>query len=256
MNRYLLATALAVEARKALAARVLLGTTIMLVAGVGGLGALTILAAASGDPELVAKLGPAAAQGGWPGLLDTVDQVTAAAGLLAFGVVLSWSYGREFAEGTITGLFALPVSRPTIAVAKLLVYLLWTVVVAAMLVAVVVVAGIALGLGAPDSDAWVGLGRLASLVCMTAFLAMPAAWVATLGRGLLPGIATTVAVMAVTQIVVVAGADAGWFPFAAAALWALQPGSVHAAQLAFVAVVPGVAGVLTLLAWARLQLDR
>ena len=70
------------------------------------------MAAAGGNPAMAAKLGPAAAQGGWTGLLATVSQITAAGGLLAFGVVLSWLVGVEFADGTITALFALPVSRP------------------------------------------------------------------------------------------------------------------------------------------------
>ncbi len=256
MTGQALATAIAVEARKTRSARVVLSTTVLLVAGVAALAATTSAAARSGDAQLLAKLGPVAAQGGWLGLLNTAQQITAAAGLLAFGVVLSWSFGREFADGTITGLFALPIPRPTIALAKLVVYLVWTMMVAVGLAMVVVVVGTASGLGLPDGAAWSHLGRLVALAAMTAMLAVPAAWAATLGRGLLPGIATTVAIMAVSQIIVVAGGAGGWFPFAAPALWAITPGTVSAAQLALAATAPVGFGLLTHLTWGRLQLDR
>lgn len=68
-------------------------------------------------------------------------------GLLGFGVALSWTIGREFSDGTITGLFALPVSRPVIALAKLLVHLLWITAVAVALTALTGTVGLALRLG-------------------------------------------------------------------------------------------------------------
>lgn len=250
-----LVTAIVVEGRKASASRVLTSTAVLLVVGVAALAAATSAAAQGGNPMLAAKLGPLALVPGWPGLLSVAVQVTAAAGLLAFGVGLSWIYGREFADGTVAGLFGLPVTRSTLALAKLVVYLLWTVATAAVLTAVVAVTAAVVTRELPDSTAWAGLARLFGLTVMTAGLPVPAAWAATLGRGLLPAIATTVAMLAVTQIVVVAGTGA-WFPLAAPALWAVLPGSVSAPQLLLAAVVPVAFTALTLHAWHRLQLDR
>ena len=254
MTRPDLVAALHVEAQKVTAARVVMSATILLIVGTTALGAVTTAAARSGNAQVLAKLGPIAGQGGWAGLLNSVNQVTAAAGLLTFGVVLSWIFGREFAEGTITGLFGLPVSRPTIALAKLAVYLLWTMTVALALPLAAGAIGMAFGLGPPTSVAWEGLTRLFGLTLMTGALATPVAWVATLGRGLLPGIATTVGLIATAQIMVVAGTG-GWFPFAAPALWAIMPGTVTGPQLALVAIVPAVSVLLALGSWQRLQLD-
>lgn len=251
-----LAIAVAVEARKAVASRVLVSTALLLSLGVAVLAAATTAAAHAGNEQLAAKLGPLALAGGWPGLLAVAAQVTAAAGLLAFGVGLSWLYAREFTDGTITGLFALPVTRPTIALAKLIVYLVWTVVVAVLLTAVVAVTGVAITGDLPAATDWVGLGRLLALAVMTAALPVPAAWTGTIGRGLLPAIATTVALLAVAQVVVVAGGAGGWFPLAAPALWAVLPGTVSPVQLLLTATVPVGFGLLTLHAWRRLQLDR
>jgi ABC-2 type transport system permease protein len=249
------AAAVAVETRKTTAARVVLSTTVLLIAGVAMLSAASTLAAESGNAQIVAKLGPLAAAGGWAALLGTASQISGAAGLLAFGVVLSWIYGREFADGTITGLFGLPVSRPTLALAKLVVYLLWSLIVSAVLVLVVTGVGLATGMGWPDGEAAAALGRLAALVPLTGLLAVPAAWASTIGRGLLPGIATTVVSIAISQVMVVAGTG-GWFPFAAPTLWAIMPGMVGPTQLALVVVVPVVFGGLALASWGRLQLDR
>jgi ABC-2 type transport system permease protein len=255
MTTATLRAAFGVEARKAASARVVILTTTLLIAGVAVLGGAITVAAARGDEQLQAKLGPLAAQGGWPSLLGTASQITAAGGLLAFGVVLSWLHGREFADGTVTGLFALPVSRPTIALAKLIVYLLWSVAVATLLVLVIAGLGVATAAGPFDAAASAALLRLWALTVLTALLAVPAAWAATVGRGLLPGIATTIVVLAVAQVMVVAGTG-GWFPVAAPALWAILPGSVSGAQLALVPIVPLAFGLLTLSAWHRLQLDR
>ncbi|MEU8007898.1 ABC transporter permease [Catellatospora sp. NPDC049111] len=256
MNARMLTTAITVEGRKATASRTLTSTAILLVAGVAALAAATTAAAGSGNEQLAAKLGPLATAGGWPAMLNVATQVTAAAGLLAFGVALSWMFGREFTDGTITGLFAIPVSRPSLALAKLLVFLLWATATAAALTLAVALAAIAVTRQLPEAADWASLSRLLALAIMTALLAVPAAWAATLGRGLLPAIATTVTLMAVTQIVVVAGADAGWFPPAAPALWALLPNTVTPAQLALAAAFPITFGLLTLHAWRRLQLDR
>ena len=62
------------------------------------------------DPQLLAKLGPVA-DGDWHGFLLGAAQITGAGGLGGFAVVLAWMFGREFGDGTIAGLFALPVRR-------------------------------------------------------------------------------------------------------------------------------------------------
>jgi ABC-2 type transport system permease protein len=255
MNARMLATAIAVEARKAIASRVLISSAILLIVGVSAIAAAATAAAHSGNEQLAAKFGPLAAEGGWPGVLAVAVQVTAAAGLLAFGVGLSWMYGREFAEGTITGLFGLPVARPTLALAKLIVYLMWTVSTAVALTVVVAVTATAVTRRLPDAAEQATLARLLGLAVMTAALPIPAAWAATLGRGLLPAIATTIGLIAVTQIVVMTG-EAGWFPLAAPALWAVLPGTVSSAQLLLATTVPAAFTLLTLHSWQRLQLNR
>lgn len=249
-----LATAIAVESRKARASRVVRTTTVLLVAGIAALAGALTLAAGTGNEQVLARLGPMADRTGWDLLLGVVAQVSAAAALLGFGVALSWLVGREFTDRTVGGLFALPVSRPAIALAKLIVYLAWSVVVATVLVGLLAIVGLVLGLGPVDSALLAALARQHVLVVLSAVLATPAAWAATLGRGLLPGIATTIGIIVTAQVMVVAGTGA-WYPPAAPALWALDPPAVTPVQLGLVTLIPAVFVPATLIAWHRLQLD-
>lgn len=255
MSRAAMVAALVVETRKVLAAPTVLATTVLLVLGIGVLTTSLLLAAEAGNERVLAQFGDLAAEDGWARLTGAAAQITAAGALLAFGVVLSWMFGREFAEGTISALFALPVSRSTIALAKLVTYLAWAVAVGLFLVLALTALGLALRLGPMSGGVLESLLRQFTLTVLSALLAFPAAWVSTVGRGLLPGIAITIVLIMAAQVMAVAGVGA-WFPVAAPALWALVPESVSVPQLALVAVVPIVSGLLTMWSWSRLQLDR
>jgi ABC-2 type transport system permease protein len=249
------AAALAVESRKAVTARVPVVTALLLVLGVAAICLSTRAAATSGDPDIVAKLGPVVAAGGWDGFLSAALQVTAAGGAGACGILLSWSVGREFADGTITGLFALPVSRATIAAAKFVVYLVWSIIVAVAVTIVLLTAGIAAGLGLPPSAVLGTALRIPVLLVLTACMVIPVAWIATLSRGLLGGIAAAIVLVASAQVLVFTGAGQ-WYPPAAPALWALDPTPSAALSIAVGMSVPVVFALLTLDSWRRLQLDR
>jgi ABC-2 type transport system permease protein len=250
-----LAIALATEARKAAAARVFRSISVMLVAGTAALTIGMVLGLRSGNEEIIARLAPYGSHEGWPLLLSIVDQIAAAGGLVAFAVALSWIVGREFADGTISGLFGLPVGRGAIASAKLAVFVVWGSATGAALVLAIYIVGLALGYGLPDADALASLGRIVVLVSLSTLIAVPVAWIATLGRGLLAGIAAGVGIVVIAQFSVVTGAGA-WMPLAAPALWAMSPESVAPAQLALVLVVPLLFWPATVLTWRRLQLDR
>jgi ABC-2 type transport system permease protein len=247
--------AVAVEFRKARSSRVLGSTGVLLAVGVTVLAAAMVAAARSGDAEIVAKIGPQAATGDWSAMLAVATQITAAASVLAFGVGISWLYGREFADGTIPGLFGLPVGRGAIATAKLLVYLAWAVAVTVVAVLLLVAGGLVVGLGAPDAAAISGLARLFALGVLTALIAVPAGWAASLGRGLLPGIAVAVGILVIAQVSVIA--DLGsWVPFVAPALWAMHADIHSATALIVVPIVPLIFGAATIVAWRRMELDK
>lgn len=252
----MIGVALATEATRFVRARVTVVTAMLLILGIAALCGSLLLAVDTTDPQLRAKLGPLLDPGGWNGYLIVAAQVSTVAGVLGFGVVLSWIYGREFADGTITGLFALPVGRGTIAAAKFIVYLMWAVIVSVALAAALVLLGLALGLGPLPTEAWPALGRQVAGAMLTALVAAPAAWAATIGRGPLVGIGTICGIVVVAQIAAISEVG-GWFPFSAPGLWAVSSGTaVSAGQLALIGPVVALFLGLTIESWRRLELDR
>jgi ABC-2 type transport system permease protein len=218
-------------------------------------GSMLLAAATATDPQLLAKLGPVAT-GDWQGFLLGAAQITGAGGLGGFAVVLAWMFGREFGDGTITGLFALPVGRPTIALAKLIVYAVWAAAMSLLLALVLIFVGTLAGLGPIDSEIWAMLARQSALGVMSAAITLPVAWAATLSRSVLGGVSVAIGLVVVAQVSVLAGLG-GWMPLAAPALWAVSLGAaVTPIQLAMVIPFGAIFVVLTALSWRRMQLDR
>lgn len=252
--------ALRVEAHKLMRSAVGVLGTVALVGGVLALvGGLTV-AVRAGNAEVIAQLGPGPHLE-WAGMLAMAMQITAAGALVGFGVVLTWMVGREFTDGTITALFALPVSLGRIALAKLAGYGLWVVAVNLMLTVGLLVLGLLLGYGGPDGQVWTGLARQLALGLLTGTIVVPVAWVTTLARSVLAGVGATIGLVVLAQIGALAGAG-GWFPLAAPALWALSdarmyPGTeVTWAHLVLVVVTGLASAGLVWRTWSRLQMDR
>ena len=197
--------------------------SLAIVVGISVLSGTMLVAASTDDPQLLAKLGPVA-DGDWNGFLLGAAQITGAGGLGGFAVVLAWMFGREFGDGTITGLFALPVRRSTIAMAKLLVYGVWAAAMSILLAVVLLAVGTVAGLGPIDSQTWDTVSRQIALGIMSAAITVPVAWAATLSRSVLGGVSVAIGLVVVAQVSVLVGIG-GWMPLAAPALWALSAGS-------------------------------
>ncbi|MDO4258586.1 MAG: ABC transporter permease [Actinomycetaceae bacterium] len=209
----------------------------------------------AGNPELIAKAGPAASHD-WDGLIAGATQISAVSSILGFGIVLAWLFSREFTDGTITGLFALPIRRGDIALAKLAVFVLWVLATTSLVVFGVLLLGLCFGYGMPGSEASAALGRLWLLMLFSAGITTPISWIATLTRSLLAAVSSTIAVVIIAQIGALSGAG-DWVPLSAPALWALSAGSaVTTLQLTLSLAIPGVFTALVYTSWSRLQLNR
>ncbi len=178
---------------------------------------------------------------GWEGYLGMTGQIAAAAVLVGVGVVVSWVFGREHADRTFPALFALPVGRDAVAVAKLLVLTAWV-----TAVAVVVTASSWLAGAVVIRDGSVTLGGLASLgvvVLLTGVSGIAVALFASIGRGYLPGVGATIMLIIAAQVSVLFGTGA-WFPPAVPGLIAVHgaPG-IPAVSLAQILAVPALTGV-------------
>jgi ABC-2 type transport system permease protein len=165
-------------------------------------------------------------------------------------------FGREYSDGTIGSLYALPAGRAHIAWAKAVIVLGWGLATSVLGALVAVPLGLTLGLAAAAGP--VEVLRAAALpvavAVLTTLLALPLALVASAGRGYLAGIGALLGIVVVTQIITILGAGA-WFPWAAPGLWSGMGGPAAAAavtgpQLALPVLV-GVVGVWGTARWWR-----
>ena len=71
------------------------------------------------NPEISHKLGLVGAKANlvaysatdWPAYLGLFGQIIAAGGFILFVLIISWVFGREFADGTVKDMLAVPVRR-------------------------------------------------------------------------------------------------------------------------------------------------
>jgi len=188
----------------------------------------------------------------WPGLLAFAAQVMADGGLMIFAFCGAWVFGREFADGTVRYLLALPISRGRVVAAKLWLLLIWCAALAVWFVGLTLAAGALLHLPGGGADVIVtGSLRVLLAAGLQCVVLTPIALVASAGRGYLPPIATALGMVVLAQV---AGA-LGW---AAAVPWAmpavaagLVPGATLGPGSLVAAGVWGLAGVVGTLLWWR-----
>ncbi|TDE17946.1 ABC transporter permease [Actinomadura sp. 6K520] len=207
-----------------------------------------IFVGASDTPPLNEKSEALGITPDWHGFRSALMQIDAAGGFLLFGILVTWMFGREFSDRTVLDLLALPTSRTAIVLAKFTVTTAWLVLLAAFQTAAWIMTGMLLGLpGTPHH----GLPGLLMLLALTGALTLPIALVASAGRGYLPGIAATVALLVCGVAAAILGA-AGWFPWA---LPATVGGLSGAASLPFtapaIAATTAATGIAATTLWWR-----
>lgn len=245
-------TALVVEGRKftrSPVARIatVAGFALVAVTTIGGFAA----AGSSGETVLGRKATALVTASAWAGYTGLGAMSVGVTMLLGAGVVMAWVVGREFTDGTVVGLFAIPPRLTTIADAKMTVALAWVALLALAEAAVLAIGGVALGLplnGAP---------ACAAVVWLTAVLlgasALPVMWVATRWRGYLAGIAAALGLVVVTNVA--AGFGLGsYLPWAVPVLWATPGTGIPAAMLALPVAAALLGGLATRRAWRDLHL--
>ncbi len=191
--------------------------TVLLAVAVPTMAAGFVAAADFGGSSQVAlKVRPLVHGAGWDALTSTTGQVSSIAMLLGVGFVISWTFGREFSDGTIETLLMTRPSRAALASAKLIAVLAWAL--ATVVASTAVMLGLGAVLGLTTGTPWPGLGRMLVGAVLTALLALPFALVATIGRSALAGVGAVIGIIVVTQISTVSGVGP-WFPYAAPSLW-------------------------------------
>jgi ABC-2 type transport system permease protein len=123
-----------------------------------------------------------------------------------FIVILSWIFGREFADGTVKDMLAVPVPRSTIVLAKFVIFGAW----AFAMTLLILVTGILMGLlvQLPIAE-FILIGRGIVLVLLTALLVLlvvvPFALIASFGHGYLLPLSLAVVTLLLANIAIALG---------------------------------------------------
>jgi ABC-2 type transport system permease protein len=188
----------------------------------------------SKNPEISQQLGLISAKANlmayaatdWPAYLGLFALIIAAGGFLLFSLVISWMFGREFADGTLKDMLAVPVQRSSILLAKFIVVAVWS----AVLTMVILIVGLIMGtiIQLPGGSIGVilqGSALVAITACLVIVVVMPFAFLASVGRGYLLPIGGALLALMMANLVVIAGWG-DYFPWAVPGLYAQGKGSL------------------------------
>lgn len=188
----------------------------------------------------------------WPGYFSLTAQMASVGGLIIFGIILIWLFGREFSDGTVKDLLALPTSRKSIVLAKLLLALAWCLLLLTLLILLTLAFGTLLGLpGWSAATVLRGAGTVLLTGGLTSALVTTYGLVASVGRGFLPAVGAMFLTLLAAQVVAAVGYGA-WFPWSVPSVIAGTAGPEQAqlAPFGIVSVVlVAVASVAATLAW-------
>ncbi len=210
----------------------------------------------SKNPEISRKLGLISAKANlmayaatdWPTYLGLFGLLVAAGGFILFVLVISWVFGREFADGTLKDLLAVPIRRSSILLAKFVVVAAWSLV----LTVVILMAGLLMGAIIRLPGGSIGaVFQGSALVVITASLAivvvLPFALLASVGRGYLLPIGAAVLTFMATNVVAIVGWGE-YFPWAVPGLYA--QGKTPLTPVSYwIVLLSGLAGMVATYLW-------
>jgi ABC-type transport system involved in multi-copper enzyme maturation permease subunit len=189
----------------------------------------------------------------WDSYLGLLSQAVGVGGVLIFGFVASWLFGREYSDGTAKDLLALPASRAKILNAKFVYYILWCLALVISNVLLGLIFGFTLQL-----EGWSFYNFLANMKVyfITALLIIllntPIAFLGLLGRGYLLPLGIVAVLLVLAQIVGAMGFG-NYFPWSVPGVYSGSGGEDLKSQLNIMSyvllVVTGVVGYLATIYW-------
>jgi ABC-2 type transport system permease protein len=210
----------------------------------------------SKNPEVSQKLGLISAKANvmayaatdWPTYLGLYAEIIGAGGLILFILILSWVFGREFTDGTLKDMLAVPVQRLSILLAKFIVAAIWS----GVLTIVIFIAGLIMGaiLELPGGSLGVvlhGSVLVATTCCLVITVVLPFALFASIGRGYLLPIGIAILTMIMINLVQIIGWGE-YFPWAVPVLYAEGKSALSPASY-WIVVLTGAAGMLATYLW-------
>jgi len=204
-----LLTCISVEIKKLFHSKVPLITilALMLVPFIGGF-FMVILK----DPALAQKMGLISAKAhimgtaDWSSYISLLTQAISIGGLVIFGFIASWIFGREYSDRTIKDLLALPISRNIIVISKFIVVFLWCIVLSIVVFLLGLIVGKLVNIPGWSLEILLRASIVFSICSLlTILLSTPVAFFASIGRGYLSPLGFMIFTVILSQIIVATG---------------------------------------------------
>jgi ABC-2 type transport system permease protein len=178
------------------------------------------------DSEALAKAGGLAAKAkamnfgaNWESYFDILIQAVGVGGVLVFGFVASWTFGREYSDGTAKDLLALPTSRTKILNAKFILYVLWCLMLVLSNLIVAFLLGTILQLPAMDTGLLAqSLADYFITTILTIIVGVPIAFFALYGKGYLAPLGFVALTLVFAQVIAATGYGS-YFPWSVPGLY-------------------------------------
>ena len=242
-----------IEMRKSVRSRMPLWTTLGSLFMPLGVALLILLAK---NPEVSRQLGLISAKADlvaytatdWQSYLVLFAEIVSAGGFFFFILAISWVFGREFADGTLKDMLAVPVQRSSILGAKFIVVAAWC----AAMATISLIFGLLMGAliqlpGGTVSVILHGITVTAITICLVIAVVMPFALFASVGRGYMLPMALAVLTLIMANLIMVVG-WAEYFPWAVPILFAQGDSSLTPLSY-WIVFLTSVAGMVATYLW-------
>ena len=212
--------------------------------------AIAFLIFVARNPEISKKLGLISVKADlmaysatdWASYLGLVAMIVAAGGFFLFVLATSWTFGREFADGTVKDLLAVPVPRSSILLAKFIVAVIWSAAISLAMASVSLIMGVLLKLPGGSSEVIIsGVGTIAATAGLAILTAFPFAWFASIGRGYLLPLGLVVLILMMSNFIALTGRGE-FFPWAVPGIFAQGKTSLTFISLMIV-ILTGLVGM-------------
>jgi len=167
----------------------------------------------------------------WNSYLSLLSQAVGVGGVLIFGFVASWLFGREYSDGTAKDLLALPISRTKILNAKFIYYTLWCFAIVISNLALGLLIGYSLNLPGWTTDVFlmnIKVYFIATILII--LLNTPIAFFAIAGKGYLTPLGIVAIALVLAQIIGAMGIG-NYFPWAVPGLYCGSGGAAMKSDL-------------------------
>jgi ABC-2 type transport system permease protein len=250
-----------IETRKSVRSRMPLWTTLGSLFMPLGVALLILLAK---NPEISRQLGLISAKADlvaysatdWQSYLVLLAEIISAGGFFFFILAISWVFGREFADGTVKDILAVPIQRSSILVAKFFVAAIWCALMATITLIIALLIGALIQLpGGSASVILHGITVAAITVCLVIAVVLPFAFFASVGRGYMLPMALAVLTLILANLIIVVG-WAEYFPWAVTMLFAQGDNSLPPLSYWIVFLTSAAGMVATYLWWKNADQNR